>query len=1295
MATLHEQYTGLFKELCVHEEGTIVKVYNYACKEDFDELWELQQDEPHHIIIVWGNTWNDGANPLLIPHLTPMDWALSYFANKAAGQRGAPFVYIVDLTGKIHDEWAMKSPQIGEILGIDKISGAMPRVRLYGFLTQNSFRQGYYHPVISMKGVEGLITTMGDGKYELNLRSEKTEDPNGEGGLEHNQEKLIELFRKWKNDSASWGSGDHHDINNLIGPALLIPDGIYGALARRACVDGFSPPPLFKEAGEKLEIEKKLCIIVVDDRIHDGWDRAFCSYFDLKDESEQGDTGFVQFQSNDQKNKVELQCYASPDLLIEKIRKNPKSPWNYKISNTDEETQEILFFDLRLFPRQDNAPSDEEKAYFKQVLCLAGPLAKIQKIQIKKLNDQINEFNKLKRGFKDLDLAEALLRQGRELEDQIKEKLVRQKEFNEDIKKINEWLSSDPKNEDHDPKDLEKIEIKAVTLLPRLLSMIDPSYPIILFSATGRRDIMELVKPHRNIITSFEKPDLDALSTSSKRQVAFDAFTGTLEQSLYIIRARVHCQQIVRAGAHCQQFEKQKQPDDDQTLNSKQYHIELFIDETGLAFDGDMSKLRVGGCFALFSTGTTRTEQEKADAFDDDLVRGGVVYTQYQRRGEEKLSRTLFKRRGCAEQLTKYLNTSDNKPDKIGLIALNAKEKDLKNTDNAFFRDNNGDRAFLNTLEILVEGFLYEGLPQIADSIGKNPKDISIAIFPATRKNTRKNKDGSELLDQFREYEYVSGMPYDDRYENSRELKDISQLSLTQKDFAPMVQRMVEQRSTGIINRKIQRALAVPLVNLESEVPKEFIQILCRQCKIRKSVSKLKHTYGSPLPQCPECQQRLVLDVRALHYVADQILTQCFEHQEFLCCRSTRFSITKVLGLLGSRYGFWAGDRIYWNSRLRYCDIWSAQHLPHENEENIAPSFIEFKEGFELPGDPSDTEQIKRLNSHLKEYIEQDGNTLPWEPKTLAGYGLWAGDRIYWHSGDRKYCQIEDEALRLLAGTKPSFVKFKEGFELPSDPNEDEEARRGSLIGGIKKYIMDNHKLPWKPVSLAGYGFWTGDRIYWHSGGRKFYQIGDEAGRPLLAGTKPSFVKFKEGFELPGDPHDYQQRADLNSRLKEYIEQDGNTLPWELIGACPRCNSNLYEGREENELQNLYKLPDNYTDFDKPKVDKFIKGGEFVDEVDADLKTIMRLSRQVDRGGPALAKAIAEFPSLLGAKKQTKTSEDEPERGTAEPIADRKPKLRELAAQRIVKMLPDLSQNDFFIIVDDLEQKQRQKKPNC
>jgi hypothetical protein len=69
---------------------------------------------------------------------------------------------------------------------------------------------------------------------------------------------------------------------------------------------------------------------------------------------------------------------------------------------------------------------------------------------------------------------------------------------------------------------------EALTWLPRVIALADMSLPILLFSSTGRRDLIEPLKPFSNIITIFEKPRLADLRT----EIPFLAQTGDAESEI-------------------------------------------------------------------------------------------------------------------------------------------------------------------------------------------------------------------------------------------------------------------------------------------------------------------------------------------------------------------------------------------------------------------------------------------------------------------------------------------------------------------------------------------------------------------------------------------------------------------------------------------------------------------------------------------------------------------------------------------------------------------------------------------
>ena len=78
--------------------------------------------------------------------------------------------------------------------------------------------------------------------------------------------------------------------------------------------------------------------------------------------------------------------------------------------------------------------------------------------------------------------------------------------------------------------------LEALTFLPLLLSCIDPTLPIVLFSSTHQRVVSELLKPYPNIITTFAKPLPDRSSGSMH---AVETLRNALDRALDIHEARI------------------------------------------------------------------------------------------------------------------------------------------------------------------------------------------------------------------------------------------------------------------------------------------------------------------------------------------------------------------------------------------------------------------------------------------------------------------------------------------------------------------------------------------------------------------------------------------------------------------------------------------------------------------------------------------------------------------------------------------------------------------------------------
>ena len=78
------------------------------------------------------------------------------------------------------------------------------------------------------------------------------------------------------------------------------------------------------------------------------------------------------------------------------------------------------------------------------------------------------------------------------------------------------------------------------TLLPRLISLLDPTLPIIIFSSTHRTELIEPFRDYGNIITTFQKPVLSGLSSEwamTVKELHTD-FCSAVERAAGILRVR-------------------------------------------------------------------------------------------------------------------------------------------------------------------------------------------------------------------------------------------------------------------------------------------------------------------------------------------------------------------------------------------------------------------------------------------------------------------------------------------------------------------------------------------------------------------------------------------------------------------------------------------------------------------------------------------------------------------------------------------------------------------------------------
>jgi hypothetical protein len=122
---------------------------------------------------------------------------------------------------------------------------------------------------------------------------------------------------------------------------------------------------------------------------------------------------------------------------------------------------------------------------------------------------------------------------------------------------------------------------EVLTWLPRVVALADMSLPIILFSSTGRRDLVEPFKPYGNIITSFEKPRLHDLAVTSKGHTITDihgATRATLYDAVACAYNWLRFRKAGRTALNACEATLLNAP----IINDKEIkHFEIYFDESG------------------------------------------------------------------------------------------------------------------------------------------------------------------------------------------------------------------------------------------------------------------------------------------------------------------------------------------------------------------------------------------------------------------------------------------------------------------------------------------------------------------------------------------------------------------------------------------------------------------------------------------------------------------------------------------------------------------------------------------
>ena len=150
----------------------------------------------------------------------------------------------------------------------------------------------------------------------------------------------------------------------------------------------------------------------------------------------------------------------------------------------------------------------------------------------------------------------------------------------------------------------------ALTLLPRLIALLDMSLPVIVFSSSTLAAIQRAFKDYGNIITEFAKPAHFNASAKSLRDISFTSFENAVRRAMPFLRVREWLTQVQVTG----------QLGGTSEIHSKIPEgavVELYVDESGNTYE---KQFAIGGHLVVYPNVAA------VSALADKLTDGKLVW---------------------------------------------------------------------------------------------------------------------------------------------------------------------------------------------------------------------------------------------------------------------------------------------------------------------------------------------------------------------------------------------------------------------------------------------------------------------------------------------------------------------------------------------------------------------------------------------------------------------------------------------------------------------------------------------
>lgn len=809
--------------------GPEVLVASY--QRDFERLWAIDKEgssglqlaaaalarrsEPLTLLVVWDGSPPPPLGPVnLAGSLTPFDWsvALSLSVVETGGDQ------------EVGGEGAL--PPL-RILILDLLSsggGSAPRIQ---FLRHLTAREEPWLPWIRT-----VVPCDADGGWDLEslIRELCVSDrrpfstlpslANVAGGSRQERngfrERLEMTQRLWAGEVSRRPGLDRHFVSNLLGPLLLLRElghpepfdlGRRALLSLVRCLEGRGSAAAREQEADGTQgtlldqapLDVDIDVWLVDDQQGAGWGEVVCAALGVNFTPSGVGDGVV-YLGSQRRDQRTLRVFGAqdPSFLLEVLRSafqretgdarfELQLPGFRAGGSTDDcrkaRAEPIVLLDLRLF--SSGSPL-AEAVHFKELIRIARGVAKARGARAWMAIPS-----------REIDAIEEWCNEVRVMDPRT-------------------WRGKNP-------------YLNALTLLPRLLAQADLSLPIVLFSSTGQRRVVERLERYGNVITGFEKPRFFGYADSDAGRESLHRLRRAFRDAQRLIAARVRCRELMRTP------DPYLNSDQPQIQDGKKYHLELYVDESDPGSwrqkkegrsDHYVPTWRVGGCYALFEGDDHPQARAKADAFEDLLVRKGVRYFQWTGNGPQpEANGVLSKGTPCSDQMRRAKEVALEEscsPIALGVAALECRLRSHagKSVASHPLDPRNDDQLFLQTMRDFLELFLYESIPAIVPAYRRNRGLLELSILAGTR--IRKVEDGNDAHEVVREDNYRAGIEwYGDNVPRQRSFSD--------DDCAPLVRGLLWRRGTMRCKRLV--ATGLPYQDNEGyRKPRDFV---CRSCSQR------------------------------------------------------------------------------------------------------------------------------------------------------------------------------------------------------------------------------------------------------------------------------------------------------------------------------------------------------------------------------------------------------------------------------------------------------------------------------